>query len=103
MGNPRFLILPWIAIPNLSSHILSLVRRQLRDDWTERYNITPLLIETFVETPRFTGALYKAPGWTRVGTTQGRGRYDRHTTATPDALLVPTAKVDSSEAPRKIP
>ncbi|MXY38903.1 MAG: DUF4338 domain-containing protein [Rhodospirillaceae bacterium] len=79
MGNPRFLILPWIAIPNLGSHILSLVRRQLRDDWTERYNITPLLIETFVETPRFTGALYKASGWTRVGTTHGWGRYDRHT------------------------
>ena len=34
---------------------------------------------TFVETPRFTGALYKASGWTLVGTTKGRGRYDRHT------------------------
>ena len=61
------------------SHILSLVRRQLPDDWTQRYNVTPVLIETFVETPRFTGALYKASGWTYVGTTQGRGRYDRHT------------------------
>ena len=54
---PRFLILPWITIPNLGSRILSLVRRQLPHDWTERYNITPVLIETFVETPRFTGAL----------------------------------------------
>ena len=36
-----------------------------------------MLIETFVETPRFTGAVYKASGWLRVGTTQGRGRYDR--------------------------
>ncbi len=53
--------------------------RQLPDDWTARYNVTPMLIETFVETPRFTGALYKASGWTHVGTTQGRGRYDRHT------------------------
>ncbi|MYH50486.1 MAG: DUF4338 domain-containing protein [Gammaproteobacteria bacterium] len=79
IDNPRFLILPWIVIPNLGSHILSLVRRQLPDDWTERYNVTPVLIETFVETPRYTGALYKASGWTRVGTTQGRGRYDRHT------------------------
>ena len=52
--NPRFLILPWIVIPNLGSHILSLVRRQLPGDWTERYNVTPVLIETFVETPRFT-------------------------------------------------
>ena len=45
------------------SHILSLVRRQLPEDWTERYNTTPVLIETFVETERFTGAVYKVSGW----------------------------------------
>ena len=39
---------------------------------------TPVLIETFVETPRFTGAAYRAAGWVHVGTTQGRGRYDRN-------------------------
>ena len=77
VDNPRFLILPWIEIPNLGSHILALIRRRLPDDWTERYNTTPVLIETFVETPRYTGAVYKASGWIRVGTTQGRGRYDR--------------------------
>ena len=44
---------------------------------TERYNTTPVLIETFVETPRYTGAVYRASGWIHVGTTQGRGRYDR--------------------------
>ena len=77
-GNPRFLILPWIEIPNLGSHILAIVRRRLPRDWADRYNTTPVLIETFVETPRYTGAVYKASGWTRVGTTQGRGRYDTH-------------------------
>ena len=77
VDNPRFLILPWIEIPNLGSHILAIIRRRLPDDWTERYNTTPVLIETFVETPRYTGAVYRASGWTRVGTTQGRGRYDR--------------------------
>ena len=77
VDNPRFLILPWINIPNLGSHILAIIRRRLPDDWTERYNTTPVLIETFVETPRYTGAVYRASGWTRVGTTQGRGRYDR--------------------------
>ena len=77
VDNPRFLILPWIAIPKLGSHILALVRRRLPEDWTERYNTTPVLIETFVETPRYTGAVYRASGWTHVGTTQGRGRYDR--------------------------
>ena len=79
VDNPRFLILPWIEIPNLGSHILAIARRRLPGDWTERYNTTPVLIETFVETPRYTGAVYRASGWIPVGTTQGRGRYDRHT------------------------
>ena len=78
IDNARFLILPWIRIPNLASHILSVVCRQLPGQWTVRYNVTPVLIETFVETPRFTGGLYRASGWTHIGTTQGRGRYDRH-------------------------
>ena len=77
VDNPRFLILPWIEIPNLGSHILAIVRRRLPDDWAERYGTTPVLIETFVETPRYTGAVYRASGWLHVGTTQGRGRYDR--------------------------
>ena len=71
--------IPWIEIPNLGSHFLAIVRRRLPEDWTERYNTTPVLIETFVETPRYTGAVYRASGWIPVGTTQGRGRYDRHT------------------------
>ena len=78
VDNPRFPILPWIEIPNLGSHILAIVRRRLPADWTERYNTTPVLIETFVETPRYTGAVYRASGWIHVGTTQGRGRYDTH-------------------------
>ncbi len=57
VDNPRFLILPWIRIPNLGSHILAIVRRQLPIDWTARYNTTPVLIETFVETPRHTAAV----------------------------------------------
>ena len=77
VDNPRFLILPWIKIPNLGSHILAIVRRRLPGGWAERYNTAPVLIETFVQTPRYTGAVYKASGWIRVGTTQGRGRYDR--------------------------
>ena len=77
VDNPRFLILPWVKIPNLGSHILAIIRRRLPDDWTERYNTTPVLIETFVETPRYTGAVYRASGWIHVGATQGRGRYDR--------------------------
>ena len=73
VDNPRFLILPWVEIPNLGSHILAIVRRRLPGDWTARYNVTPVLIET----PRYTGAVHRASGWINVGTTQGRGRYDR--------------------------
>ncbi len=51
--------------------------RRTQGGWIERYNTTPVLTETFVETPRYTGAVYRASGWTYVGTTQGRGRYDR--------------------------
>ena len=76
VDNPRFLILPWIEIPNLGSHLLAIVRRRLPVDWAERYNTKPVLIETFVETPRYTGAVYRASGWVHVGTTRGRGRYD---------------------------
>ena len=78
VDNPRFLILPWVRVPNLASHILSIVRRRLPEDWRRQYAIDPVLIETFVETPRFTGATYRASGWIHVGTTQGRGRYDTH-------------------------
>ncbi len=76
LDNSRYLIMPWIRIPNLASHILSRVRRQLPLDWYTQYRVTPVLMETFVETPRFSGITYKASGWIHVGTTQGRGRYD---------------------------
>ena len=78
IDNPRFLILPWIRIPNLGSHLLAIMKRRIPQDWTTRYGITPLLIETFVQRPPYTGAVYQASGWIRVGTTQGRGRYDRY-------------------------
>ena len=78
VDHSRFLILPWVRIPNLASHLLCIVRRQLPGDWNRRYNVTPVLMETFVETPRFTSAAYRASGWLHVGTTQGRGRYDRY-------------------------
>ena len=62
VDSPRFLILPWSKIPNLGSHILAIVRRRLPGDWAECYNTTPVLIETFVQTPRYTGAVYRASG-----------------------------------------
>ena len=77
VDNPQFLTLPWVEILNLGSHVLAIVHRRLPRDWNERYNITPVLIETFVETLRYTGAVYRASSWVHAGATQGRGRYDR--------------------------
>ncbi|MDE0052509.1 MAG: DUF4338 domain-containing protein [Rhodospirillales bacterium] len=60
----------------------AIVLSRLPADWAERYNIVATLIETVVETARCTGAIYRASSWTRVGITQGKGRYDRHTNET---------------------
>ena len=66
-----------IGVQSTRRSTLAIVRRRLPEDWAERYNTTPVLIETFVETPRYTGAVYRASGWIHVGATQERGRYDR--------------------------
>jgi len=75
--NSRFLILPQVQVPNLASHVLSLSVRRLAGDWLERYGFEPVLLETFVERDRFTGACYRAANWEHVGSTCGRGRQDR--------------------------
>ena len=56
--------------------ILAIIRRKLPEDWNARDNLTPVLCESFVETPRFSGITYKVSGRIQVETTQGRGRYD---------------------------
>jgi hypothetical protein len=79
INNSRFLILPVVKVKNLASHVLSLAAKQLMEDWPIQYGIEPVLLETFVEHGRFTGASYKAANWLHLGQTQGRGRQDRHT------------------------
>jgi hypothetical protein len=76
VNNARFLILPWIRCKNLASRILALVSKRLPDDWQARYAYRPVLLETFVEKPRFTGTCYKAANWQNLGDTQGRGKLD---------------------------
>ena len=77
VNNARFLILPWVESKNLASKLLALASRQLPQDWQDRYAYRPVLLETFVDTGRFTGACYKAANWIHVGQTQGRGKLDR--------------------------
>jgi len=76
VNNARFLILPWVRSQNLASRILSGVSKRIASDWEARYRYRPVLLETFAEKARFTGACYKASNWVCVGDTQGRGKLD---------------------------
>ena len=74
VNNARFLILPWVHCKNLASMLLAQAARILPEDWLVVYGYRPLLLETFVETPRFRGTCYKAANWTYLGQTKGRGK-----------------------------
>lgn len=76
INNARFLILPWVRSKNLASKLLSTVAKRIPNDWLQRYGYEPVLLETFVEIPRFTGTCYKAANWICVGRTLGRGKWD---------------------------
>ena len=75
----RFLIRPSVECRNLASRLLSMSLERLVEDFTQRYHYRPWLVESFVDTSRFSGACYRAANWILVGQTQGRGRQDRFT------------------------
>ena len=74
VGNSRFLLLPWVRCPHLASKVLAMSVRRLARDFQERYGYSPVLVESFVEEPRFSGTCYRAANWQPVGWTQGRGK-----------------------------
>jgi len=74
VNNARFLILPWVQSKNLASMLLAKVARVLPVHWQEIYGYRPVLLETFVEKPRFKGTCYKAANWVYLGQTKGRGK-----------------------------
>jgi len=76
-NNSRFLILPWVRVPELASHILGRVARRIAADWQRRYGHRVALLETFVERDRFRGSCYRAANWIGAGQTRGRTRQDR--------------------------
>jgi hypothetical protein len=77
-NNMRFLILPWVRVAHLASHVLGQVCRRVSADWQMKYGHPIDLLETFVEVGRFQGTCYAAANWTRVGETTGRSRNDRY-------------------------
>jgi hypothetical protein len=94
-GNTRFLIFPWVKVPHLASHTLSLISHRICNDWMDKYAHPIYLLETFVEKSRFKGTSYKAANWTCVGSTTGRGRDGGHHNAIlpiKDIYLYPLVK-----------
>lgn len=77
-NNMRFLILPWVRVPNLGSYVLARISRRISKDWEEKYGHPIILLETFVERDRFRGTCYRAANWVVAGQTKGRTRNDRY-------------------------
>jgi hypothetical protein len=87
-NNARFLILPWVKVPNLGSHVLGQLALCLSSDWQAKYGHPIHLLETFVEETRFRGTCYRAAGWHLAGVSTGRSRNDSYS-----KLQVPTKEI----------
>ena len=72
--NTRFLILPWVVVPHLASHLLGRMARTLSAHWQAVYGHPIYFIETFVDPQRFAGTCYRAANWIHLGVTTGRGK-----------------------------
>jgi hypothetical protein len=72
--NTRFLILPWVTVPHLASHLLGRIARRLSADWQAVYGHPIYFLETFVDPQRFRGTCYRAANWVHLGVTTGRGK-----------------------------
>lgn len=91
-NNTRFLVLPWVVVPHLASHVLGLIARRIRTDWQAKYGHPVHALETFVDRERFQGTCYRAANWLRLGETRGRTRNDhehRIRAAVKDVYLYP--------------
>ena len=74
--NTRFLILPWVRVPHLASHLLARVAGGLSGDWERMYGHPIYFAETFIDPSRFRGTCYRAANWVLLGHTTGRGKND---------------------------
>jgi hypothetical protein len=72
----RFLILPWVRVSHLASHLLGRMAKGLSTDWQRLYQHPVYFQETFVDLERFKGTCYKAANWLYLGKTTGRGKND---------------------------
>jgi hypothetical protein len=74
--NTRFLILPWVRVPHLASHLLGSMAARIAEDWQQLYAHPVYMLETFVDPTRFRGTCYRAANWIALGRTTGRGKND---------------------------
>jgi hypothetical protein len=74
--NTRYLILPWVRVPHLASHILGRMTSQLSPEWEQMYGHPLYFAETFIDPTRFRGTCYRAANWKFLGLTTGRGKND---------------------------
>lgn len=75
--NSRFLILPWVKVPHLASHLLAKCAKGISEDWQTLYRHPVFWLETFVDTELFKGTCYRAANWIFLGNTAGRGKYNK--------------------------
>jgi hypothetical protein len=93
--NTRYLILPWVRVPHLASHLLGRFARDLPGQWMERYGHTVVYLETYVQPDRYPGTCYKAANWISLGLTSGRGvkaKTSKATVARKELLVYPLSK-----------
>jgi hypothetical protein len=75
--NTRYLILPWVQVEHLASHILSRMAKRLSQDWEKAYGHPIYFLETFIDPERYRGTCYRAANWVLMGRTTGRGKDDQ--------------------------
>jgi hypothetical protein len=106
INNSRFLILPWVTVPHLASHVLGRAMRYIAGDWHAAYGLRPWLVETLVDTRRFAGTCYRAANWIELGVTTVRGRNDRyheHHGAAPKRIFVYALRSNARRALASLP
>jgi hypothetical protein len=95
VGMSRFLIRPGVRCRNLASKVLGMAVAALPDDFERQYQYRPLLVESFVDTSRYSGTCYRAANWILVGKTKGRGRQDRFTQRALSAKAIYVYSIES--------
>ena len=86
--NPRFLLLPWVEVRYLASHVLGRMAKRIAQDWQTMYGHPLYFLETFVDPRRYRGTCYRAANWVVLGSTTGRGHNDRTNRRTQPIKLV---------------